>query len=80
MFPLYRINGELLFRLENHTDRTSVHIWERWSQRDFCNGANLRHVAPIVIPVQYSNKFMHGFVKFLIVLLRSVLLNFSTAL
>ena len=35
-------------------DRTSVHIWERWSQRDFCNGANLRHVAPIVIPVQYS--------------------------
>ena len=61
-------------------DRTSVHIWERWSQRDFCNGANLRHVAPIVIPVQYPNKFMHGFVKFLIVLLRSVLLNFSTVL
>ena len=29
-----------------------------------------------VILVQYSNKFMHGFVKFLIVLLRSLLLCF----
>ena len=31
-----------------------------------------------VILVQYSNKFMHGFVKFLIVLLRSLLLCFCT--
>ena len=33
-----------------------------------------------VILVQYSDKFMHAFVKFLIVLLRSLLLCFCTVL